>query len=242
MIEHESNGAFARLPLLLFPIILFSLIGLDSGFALLVKALHLDLIGGAIGWLLAPHRVGAVGYVLSGLLVCGLIWAWASRNGIVDRIIPFKAPSFKDWAWALLGFFASTAIAYALLPIINSIGPVRGRDYNLHDPAMFALISVYAVLVGPALEEIVFRGFGIGYLVGRGLNRWLAGLIVLALFVVMHWPVFGAAAMLLVLPVSILITVFRILSGSLTPGLMLHMLNNFLAFIVLPLLWPHPTG
>jgi len=241
--KNESNEAFTRLPLWLFPIILFSLIGLDAAFAELVRATHLDSAGGLLGWLLEPHRrVGAVGYLLSGFLVCGLIWAWASRNGIVDRIIPFKAPSLKDWGWALLGFLVSTMVAYALLPIINSIGPVRGRDYNLHDPAMFALITVYAVLVGPALEEIVFRGFGIGYLIGRRVNQWFAGLIVLIIFVVTHIPAFGPAAMLLVLPVSILITVFRIISGNLTPGLILHMLNNTLAFLVLPLLSSRPPA
>ena len=44
------------------------------------------------------------------------------------------------------------------------------------------MVTVYAVLIGPACEEILFRGFGIGYLMARDVNRWLAGGIVMVPF------------------------------------------------------------
>lgn len=232
----KADTAIAKVPLWLFPIILFSLVGLTSLFVLGMRFMKPGDLGPVVGWLLAPQRISMTGYTLMAVFVAGVIWRWAVRGGFADRIVPFARPSAKYWVWAVAAFVVSWATPPAWIQFIMSLG-LRGRSYDITDPPTFALVTVWAVVLGPACEEILFRGFGIGHLIARGLNRWLAGGIVLVFFLLMHWPHFGLGGVLLVLPFSLLVTLLRLVSGNLTPGLIFHVLNNIAAFLVLPMLW-----
>ena len=238
MIKSDAVAqSIAKVPLWLFPFILFSIIGLTSVFVLVASKFEHYAAGAVLAWFLAPRRSPMVGYTLMACLVAGAIWLWAARGGFTDRIVPFARPYARYWFWAIAAFVVSWAVMCpAFLRVVNSLG-LHGRSYNICDPATFALVTVWAVLLGPACEEILFRGFGVGYLIARGVDRWAAGGIAMILFVLMHWPYFGPGGMLLVLPFSVLVTVLRITSGNLTPGLLFHMMNNIGAFLVGPMLW-----
>lgn len=136
----------------------------------------------------------------------------------------------------------SWAAGYAIVVVAHAWGiPLQGVGTEghgpplYHFPAAFTLMVVYSVLVGPT-AEVLFRGYGIGTLIARGLNRWLAGGIVAVLFVLMHVPIFGLGTTLTIIPFAVVVTVLRIASGNLTPGVMFHVINNFLAFLVVPML------
>lgn len=241
MIKGDAAAqSIAKLPLWLLPFILFSIIGFTSIFVRVAGRYGPLAAGSVLGWLLTPPRTPIVGYTLVACFVAGAIWLWAARGGFTDRIVPIARPSPRYWLWAIAALIVAWAMPPAFLRLVTSLG-LRGRSYDIYDPATFALVTVWAVLLGPACEEILFRGFGIGYLIARGVNRWLAGGIVMLFFLAMHWPYFGPGGILLVLPFSVLVTILRLTSGNLTPGLLFHVMNNIGAFLVLPLLWGRPS-
>ncbi|MFZ1989723.1 MAG: type II CAAX endopeptidase family protein [Alphaproteobacteria bacterium] len=238
MIKDDGSAALAHVPLWLCPIALLSTLGTGTILIACVYLFRLNLARGALGWLLGPQRVGLTGYGLGCLIVAIAMWLWSTRAGFADIVVRFT-PAPKYLLWALLGFAITLVGMYALQPLVSALGPLRRQSYDVSDPATFALMAI-CVIVGAIAEEIVFRGFGMGYLIARGLSPWLAGAIVLVIFLLVHWPVFGAGALPLIFTASVLMTVFRILSGNLTPGLLLHILNNAYGFLVVPLIWPRP--
>ena len=236
----KSDITFTKVPLWLFPIILYSYFGLSIALVQIFRRFGPPVsAGSALRWFLAPQHAGMLGFAITGTLVAGVVWLWLVRSGDADRALPFAKPYGRYWLWASAALIANLVVGYLLLLFVNqswSAG-IHLRSSYPYDPAMLALVAVGGVVVGPVCEEILFRGFGMGYLTARGYNRWLAGGITMILFVLQHWPIYGFEKMLILISVSIFITVFRIVAGNLTPGLILHMLNNAIALLVMPMLY-----
>lgn len=227
-----------KVPLLLFPIILYSMFILTAVFVT-ISMLLVPLRGAPSGlvWLFSPpSRAAMTSYILAGFLAAGTIWLWAARGGFTGLIVPFAKPYARYWLWAVLALVAEWSIAIGTTWDKISLHGISSPTALYHYPAAFALMTVYAVLVGPLCEEILFRGFGYGYLMARGVNRWITGAVIAFLFLLMHWPIFGLATTLTIIPIAILLSVLRIVSGNLTPGVILHVANNIVAFLVFPML------
>ena len=242
MIKDDGNAALAHVPLWVFPLILLSILGTGVVLIALAYTFRLNSAPGVLGWLLDRQRIGVAGYGLAGFIVASSMWIWSQQAGFADIVVRFDpAPNYV--LWAVFGFVIDIVGIFALTPLVRALGPIRNQRYDVSDPATFVLVAICLVIAAPIAEEIVYRGFGMGYLIARGLNPWLAGGIVLVLFLLMHWPVFGAAALPAIFTVSVLMTVFRIVSGNLMPGLLLHILNNAYGFLLVPLIWPQqPHG
>lgn len=86
-------------------------------------------------------------------------------------------------------------------------------------PREYSHFRVMAVTAG-FTEEVVFRGFLIGVL-ASWLPLWLAGGVALVLFVGGH-VYQGLSGMVRLLPVSVVLTVLFLISGSLLPGVVVH--------------------
>ena len=241
MIKDNGSAALAHLPLWLFPIILLSILGTGVLLIALAYTFRLNSAPGALGWLMGRQRIGLTGYGLAALIVAGSMWVWSAQGGFANIVVRFS-PAPKYLLWALLGFAINVAGIYVLQPVASAFGRLRNQNNEVSDPATFALMAICGVIAVPVAEEIVFRGFGMGYLIAHGLNPWLAGAIVLVVFLLVHLPVFGAGALPVIFTASVLMTVFRILSGNLTPGLLLHMLNNAYGFLFVPLLFARPPS
>ena len=239
----RSDTAIAKVPIWRLPIILYSYFGLSIALVQLLKHIGPAASGDpALRWPLAPQHVSMEGFGLIGTLVAVIMYAWADRGGFADRSLPFAKPELRYWLWTFAVLLASM-VGYLLILFAQaswSTG-VHVRSIYPYDHATLVLVVVVGVVIGPVCEEMLFRGFGMGYLIARGLNLWLAGGITMILFLLQHWPLIGLRGMLLLLPVSAFITLFRITSGNLTPGLMLHMLNNAVALLVIPILYVRPS-
>jgi membrane protease YdiL (CAAX protease family) len=83
----------------------------------------------------------------------------------------------------------------------------------------YRLFQTMAVTAG-ITEEVIFRGFLIGVL-ALWMPLWVAGLAALAVFVGAH-VYQGLSGMLRILPVSTVLTILFLASGSLFPGILLH--------------------
>jgi membrane protease YdiL (CAAX protease family) len=85
-------------------------------------------------------------------------------------------------------------------------------------------------------EEVIFRGFGTGYLIARGLSPLVGGALTLLAFAAIHFPAFGIGGTIFILFWGTIPTVLYIQRASLAPGFIMHELNNFVVYIILPLL------
>jgi uncharacterized protein len=85
-----------------------------------------------------------------------------------------------------------------------------------------------AVFIAPFCEEIFFRGFLFAGLL-RGMPVFWATLLSTALFTIVHWDK-GSAVPLFA--IGLMLAVIRWRTGSIWPGMALHMLNNAIASVL----------
>ena len=179
---------------------------------------------------------GAIIYGLAILLVLGVPWLVKKRQTNKKEIGLHRLPNWMDIAWTpagLIVYWILTAIA--TLIAANFLTFV---DYEQAQETGFALVAsqfeyvlafISLVIVAPFAEEVLFRGYLFGKL-QKYTSVWLSILITSLLFAVVHfqWNV-GIDVFVL----SIVLCLLRIVSGSLWPAILLHMVKNGVAFYFL---------
>ena len=152
------------------------------------------------------------------------------REGL--RTLGFRrAPLRLSLALVASGLVVSliVAVLYDLIVQQFHLG-LRTNAQTLQDQVRatpFTVISILigAVVVAPFCEEIFFRGFLFPGLL-RGMRLWPAVILSAALFTLAHGDL-GSAAPLFVL--GMLLPLLRWRTGSIWPGIALHIANNALA-------------
>ena len=163
-----------------------------------------------------------------------------------------ELPTWTDLGLAPVGFFLYIIFANALVALFSifpwfSATEKQDVGYNsamFGSDRMLALTSL--VIIAPIVEEIIFRGFLYGKLKKNLLknssknskkdrikNRFkiaLAIIITSLLFAVMHrqWNV-GIN----VFALSVVLCIFREITGTIYAGIIVHMLKNAIAFYLL---------
>ena len=110
--------------------------------------------------------------------------------------------------------------------------------YEVKTPGHVLILFVYAVITAAFCEEIFYRGFAITVIGGWLANVWIAGIISLLAFTFLHLPFYGKVGAVQIGIWGIIPTGLFILTGSILPGLIAHMLNNFVAYILRPKYFP----
>ena len=165
----------------------------------------------ALGFLMVPMAIAAQ----RGAATLGEIFA---RLGVRR----FRPSAFK-WMAAAVGAYLLFAILYSQLivepkqeDIAEAFGPV---------PVQVLLI----VIAAPVSEEICFRGMLFGGLRER-FPRWLAALIAGLVFGALH-ALTGVTAVPPLIVFGIVLSLLYEKTGSILPGIILHMLNNSVALL-----------
>jgi membrane protease YdiL (CAAX protease family) len=143
----------------------------------------------------------------------------------------FRRSAIGWAALALLGYIVFAAI-YA--PLVQPHQEDVARDLGLGESAIGAIAAGILIIgVAPISEEIFFRGF-----VFAGLRRrmplWAAAVISGTVFGIFHFT--GIDSIGVVPQLAVLGTILAVLyekTGSLWPAIMVHMVNNILAFAYL---------
>lgn len=168
--------------------------------------------------------------ILQGLFVAALIVASfvvASMKGAdfaqAWRRLGLRGfrPSALLWMLAAIGAYLIVAMVFVALigepeqeNIAEDFGPVWTQ----------VLLVVFAAAIG---EEVAFRGLLFGGLRTR-LPSWAAALISAAIFGVLH-AVTGISAVPVLIAFGFILALLYERTGSIVPGILLHMLNNSLA-------------
>jgi membrane protease YdiL (CAAX protease family) len=166
----------------------------------------------------------SIGGVIEYGLLLGIVLL-LTRGLDRPRFLGFRRPT--SW-WRALGI--AVLVVLAVLAAGAAVSPFGdpGREqglvppeWNSHRIAQFAAFAIVVALVGPIVEELLFRGIGYGLLerFGRGQAVIVVGLA----FALIHGLVAGFPV---IAAFGIGITYLRSRSGSILPCIALHACYN----------------
>ena len=204
---------------------------LASGVVLLVRALGVEWsVELPLGMLV--YRL--VTYVILALLIgAGVIYRSRKSAGTVAGLT--RPLSWKDIGMAAAGviiYLLTAVVALKLFSLIPGFPVDQAQDVGFSQVYGFDRFMAFIVLVilTPLFEELVFRGFLYGRLRRYSLPWWIPAIIVSALFGLAHmqWNVAVDVFFL-----SMVACGLRELTGTIWPGILVHILKNLVAFMVL---------
>lgn len=204
-------------------------VGVTFGF-LLLRTFTLALRPGSDYDLVAQVACQAASY-LFGLF---LILRVHAPNASIRDILGLRATSFAFYPLAILLGVAVELPADALYDAILRRFPRGGEDHfaeAYHDASSARRIA-FAILIaaiGPALEEMIFRG-ALFRLLARTNTARMVILVTAALFALAHFE------MQLLLPIGIvglLLAFLRKTSGSIVPSFLMHGSFNAVSFALM---------
>jgi membrane protease YdiL (CAAX protease family) len=178
---------------------------------------------------------GAI-YALAILIVLGVPWLVKRSRTTKAELGVHRLPTWTD-----ILLVPGGAVVYLILTVIITsfaMNFFKFIDYdqtqdtgftNLSAHTEYVLAFIMLVIIAPIAEELLFRGYLFGK-IRKYVPLWLAIIVTSVVFAVVHgaWNV-G----LDVFALSIVLCLLRVISGSLWPSILLHMLKNSVAFFFL---------
>lgn len=165
------------------------------------------------------------------LLLPKLLWKESTSAETVGLQRLLK---WSDIGLAVIGLVAAAGgsililwLSQYIMPWVNLDQPQNLGVSFFNSGTELALAFVVFVIVGPVVEEVIFRGFLYGKLREIGVRFWPTTLIVSALFALAHWQ-WNVALDVFVL--SIIMCVLRQKTGALWVTILMHILKNGVAF------------
>jgi membrane protease YdiL (CAAX protease family) len=184
-----------------------------------------------------PAMISWLVYSAACWIDVSLLWTWARRRGLSAKIFAFHRPSGTDY---LVAFGGVVLVFFLYQPIAWLTGlfgfSMQGMRFDVRDPIVLSSVCIWAIISAPICEEILFRGLAVKALRSSGFGGVTIWLIPTAAFAAIHLPYFGVAGMIYIFAWSCVVTAIRLWRKSLTPGLILHVCNNIIAYLVIPLL------
>lgn len=179
---------------------------------------------------------GGIIYALSLLIVIGVPWLIKRSRTTKEQLGIQRLPTWSD-----IGLVPAGAIVYLILTSVISglamtflkfVNYDQTQDTgfsNLSGQSEYIMAFIMLVIIAPVAEELLFRGYLFGKL-RKYAPIWGAILITSLVFAIVH---FAWNVGLDVFALSIVLCILRVVSGSLWPSMMLHMLKNSIAFFFL---------
>ncbi len=180
--------------------------------------------------------VSAVVYALTLVFVMGLPLL-AKKSPVTRALIGLtRLPSWKDIGLAPAGFVIYFIVSAIVMMLVSNFIP--GVNLNevqdvgfksLSAQYEFVLAFLALVVIAPIAEEVLFRGYLYGKL-RQAVPTWAAILATSLLFGFVHlqWNVSIDVFIL-----SLVLCSLREITGSITAGILVHMLKNGIAFYFL---------
>ncbi|MFA6988561.1 MAG: type II CAAX endopeptidase family protein [Candidatus Gastranaerophilaceae bacterium] len=107
------------------------------------------------------------------------------------------------------------------------------NPYESFSPEKIRLISIFAILIAPIVEEVFFRGFIQPVFVKR-FGMYIGIFTTSVIFGLSHSQYTNySTALLSVIAIGIVLGIVKEKTGSIIPGILAHFINNFLAALVL---------
>lgn len=173
--------------------------------------------------------------LMLGVLIGGPWMTMRWRTG--RKILGFdRLPQWIDIGVALAGLVLYFVVAGIVLGLIEQYVPQvdlnQSQNTGISTPFGIELLLVFIlyVVIGPIVEELIFRGYLYGTLRKNGVSIILATVIVSILFGAAHgqWNVGINVGIL-----SVMMCIGREVTGSIWPSILMHMVKNYIAYYLL---------
>jgi len=204
---------------------------LFSVLIIIIKSIfHIDSISALLG--VSSNFLAVVYEYLAASLIFIIVFAICKRHHLSLRDFGFRPIS----AIKLIGYvavsFTITFVAWIIIaPVVVYFFPLVNLEQSqeIFAPGMTIvtqiLLIIYAIIIGPLLEEVVFRGI----IFPASANRW--NLLIGALVSTIIWSLlhFQLNVIIFTLIFGLILSVVYHKSQSLWPCLITHILKNAIA-------------
>lgn len=148
----------------------------------------------------------------------------ATPREAIDRL------GIRRFPWQDIGWMAAAILAYLIFAAVYVTIVGEPEQEDIADGFGPIPIQVFLIVVAaPISEEVCFRGMLFGGLRER-LNKWWAALIAGAIFGLLH-ALTGLSAVPPLMAFGFILCLLYEETGSIVPGILLHMLNNSVALL-----------
>lgn len=205
----------------------------------------------ALGGLLQVGESGQVAYLtlevlatLGAIALAATVLRWLAAQAREDPSEIGLRPLglVESVKWGVAGYCAVLPLMVVAIAISTVLSSTICRQiptpehpvlpFVAEGGLVFVVVFVLGAVIAPIVEEVTFRGMLYGALRAR-MSVWGAGLLSAAIFALVHPTLPGGF-----LPIVALGLVFAILrerTGSLTPSMICHGVNNAIIFILVKL-------
>jgi membrane protease YdiL (CAAX protease family) len=171
------------------------------------------------------------------LIILGWRFGWATT---LDRLgLNFK----KKWTYYGLETLRLMIVTTSLTLTFNYLWLYLSRTYPKWSPGAepysqyempeLLALTIFAVMMAPLLEEVIFRGF-VQSAMHRSFTPARSVLVTCLVFLLFHGSYFtNIKAISHVVVLGLCLGIWRERTGSLIPGMSVHLLNNVLASSIL---------
>ncbi len=188
----------------------------------------------------------ALGYLIGLVIAILLLPAIKRRKPKLAVLGASRLPSWSDIGLGILSvvpYFLLTALLIWIgVSLLKVIDPTVGQQIAFTQVSTridYVVTFITLVVLAPAAEELLFRGYLLGRLSGKW-HKWVAVIVTALVFGMLHAPGFtqtgvvwqwGAVADTFAL--GIIAGSLRMLTGSIWAGVILHAIKNMIAFYFL---------
>jgi membrane protease YdiL (CAAX protease family) len=177
--------------------------------------------------------------IMEWVVLAVLVAVWIPR---IERLplssIGWNRPKWRHLGLGLLAYLLATialTISGFVLPALG-LEPIRALQPTLKGYGVPVLLGLF--VTGAVLEEIFYRGYLIERLTAVLKHRGLAVFTSWLAFTLVHLHFFGVGPTIDIGILSAALVVLYLKEKSIWPCIVLHGINNGLAYLVFPLLVP----
>lgn len=178
--------------------------------------------------------IGAIIYLVMLAMLIGLPLVMMHRRTTLKDLGLGRLIVWRDYllaAGGLVVYFALAMVVMNLAKFLPWVDLAQKQEVGIVDPSNGELILVFLLfaVVAPIVEEVIFRGF-LFHHIRKSMPFWLTAIIVSVLFGAAHmqWNV-GINVFVM----SLVMCWAREYSGTIWPGIVMHMLKNAIAVYAL---------
>lgn len=230
----EANLGFEskRQPWVLLGGVLIALFGLDVLDVVLPSP---DGLSGPLIWLrlIAPH------WLLTVSIIAGIIWI--ERRPLAS--IGLTRPTTHDLGLGVLGFGLGVLAFGLTRPIVRELGLTSSSRGIELIGSLPPWVAVTLALTAGITEEVLFRGYPIERLTELTGRLSVGAAVTFLVFTLAHVPFWGLGGALQIGAWTLVVTVLYVRTRNLPACMLMHIANDIVAFVVLPLVFENaPTA
>ncbi len=170
---------------------------------------------------------------VSWLIILGFLsWRYPGRLLSYLALKPTRPARYYLWE-AIQVLLVMLLMMLAMDFLVKALGGGADRPYENYSSNELKVISFFAVMIAPILEEVVFRGF-VQTTFHKIVTPVRAMVFTCLLFLLFHANYFlSMQAMFYVLALGLVLGYWRERTQSILPGMVGHLFNNILASLAL---------